>query len=78
MMVNLGLVANADHTVFVCGNDAAAKTHVTTWLKDWFGWKDVVDLGDITNARGTEMYLPIWLRLWGALGTGLFNVKIVR
>ena len=78
LMVNPGLVANADHTMFMCGNDAAAKTQVTDWLKNWFGWKDVIDLGDITNARGTEMYLPIWLRLWGALGTGMFNVKIVR
>lgn len=78
LMVNPGLVANADHTMFVCGNDAAAKTQVTDWLKGWFGWKDVIDLGDITNARGTEMYLPIWLRLWGALGTGMFNVKIVK
>jgi len=78
LMVNPGLVANADHTVFVCGNDATSKTQVTDWLKNWFGWKDVIDLGDITNARGTEMYLPIWLRLWGALGTGMFNVKIVK
>ena len=27
---------------------------------------------------GTEMHLPIWLRLWGALGTGLFNVKVAK
>jgi hypothetical protein len=51
---------------------------VTEWLKSWCGWKDVIDLGDITTARGTEMYLPIWLRIWGALGTGMFNVKIVK
>ena len=78
LMVNPGLVANADHTMFVCGNDVAAKAQVTAWLKEWFGWKDVLDLGDITSARGTEMYLPIWLRMWGALGTGMFNVKVVR
>ena len=78
LMVNPGLVADADHTLFVCGNDVDAKAQVTEWLKGWFGWKDVLDLGDITSARGTEMYLPIWLRLWGALGTGMFNVKVVR
>jgi len=78
LMVNPALVGNGDHTIFVSGNDAAAKAQVTEWLKGWFGWKDVIDLGDITNARGTEMYLPIWLRLWGALGTGMFNVKIVK
>jgi hypothetical protein len=31
-----------------------------------------------STARGTEMLLPIWLRLMGALGTGHFNVKVVR
>lgn len=78
LMVNPGLIAGGDHTMFVCGNDAGAKAQVTEWLRSWFGWKDVIDLGDITGARGAEMYLPIWLRLWGALGTGLFNVKIVK
>jgi predicted dinucleotide-binding enzyme len=78
LMVNPSLVANADHTMFVCGNDADAKAQVTGWLTSWFGWKDVIDLGDITNARAAEMYLPIWLRLWGALGTGMFNIKVMR
>jgi hypothetical protein len=78
LMVNPGQLANADHTMFVCGNDAAAKAQVTEWLKGWFGWKDVIDLGDITNARGTEMLLPIWVRLWGALQSPMFNFKIVK
>ena len=43
-----------------------------------FGWWQITDVGDITAARGTEMYLPIWLRLWGVLGTGVFNVKVVK
>jgi len=38
----------------------------------------VIDLGDIEQARGTEMYLALWTRLWGALGTPHFNLKIVR
>ena len=38
----------------------------------------VVDLGDITTARGAEMLLPIWVQLWGALGTPMFNFKIAR
>jgi 8-hydroxy-5-deazaflavin:NADPH oxidoreductase len=70
-------LARGDHSVFVSGNDAAAKAQVTDILRA-FGWIDVIDLGDITTARGTEMLLPIWLRLWGALGTGLFNIKVVR
>ena len=67
----------AESSVFVSGNDAAAKATVTELLQS-FGHTDVIDLGDITTARGTEMLLPVWLRLMGALGTASFNVKIVR
>ena len=49
--------------VFGSGNDAEAKLQVTHLLITWFGWKHAIDLGDITTTRGTEMYLPIWLRL---------------
>ncbi len=31
--------------------------------------------GDIIAARGMEMYLPLWLRLRGATGTGVLNVE---
>lgn len=78
VMVNPAGVGGGDHTMFVCGNDAEARANVTRWLGEWFGWRDVIDLGDITNARGTEMLLPIWVRLMGALGTPKFNFKIVR
>ena len=66
-----------DHTVFVCGNDAGAKKAVTQLLAS-FGWPQpsIIDLGDITAARGTEMLLPIWLRLWGTLGHPDFNFHI--
>ncbi len=64
-------------SVFVSGNDAAAKAIVTELLES-FGHTDVIDLGDITTARGTEMLLPVWLRLMGSLGTATFNFKIVR
>jgi predicted dinucleotide-binding enzyme len=77
LMVDPGQLAGGDHTMFVAGNDAAAKAEVTSVLKA-FGWKDIVDLGDITMARGTEMWLPLWVRLYGALQTPLFNLKIVR
>jgi predicted dinucleotide-binding enzyme len=77
VMVDPGQVAGGDHHLFVCGNDAGAKAQVVEWLRTWFGWREVIDVGDITAARGTEMYLPLWLRLMGALGTPLFNVKIV-
>jgi 8-hydroxy-5-deazaflavin:NADPH oxidoreductase len=78
LMVNPRQLADGDHHIFVSGNDAEAKTQVTNLLTTWFGWKHIVDLGDITTARGTEMYLPIWLRLWGTLGTGMFNIQVVK
>jgi hypothetical protein len=78
VMVDPSQVAGGNHDIFVSGNDAEAKKRVTSLLKEWFGWKSVIDLGDITTARGTEMILPIWVRLWGALGTPMFNFKIAR
>ena len=77
IMVNPSLVPG-NHDVFVCGNDAGAKSKVTEILKNWFGWKSVIDLGDITSARGVEMMMPLWIRLMGALQTPNFNYKIVR
>jgi hypothetical protein len=77
LMVDPSLLAGGDHSMFVCGNDASAKEEVTGMLKG-FGWKDVIDLGDISNARGTETWLALWTRLMGALKTPMFNVKVVR
>ncbi|MGY3318540.1 NADPH-dependent F420 reductase [Arthrobacter sp. TE12232] len=77
VMVDPARVAGGEHSVFVSGNDADAKAAVTGILKS-LGHRDVIDLGDITSARGAEMILPIWLRIWGALGTGEFNFKIAR
>ena len=70
-------IISGDHNVFVSGNDKPAKSTVTDLLKS-FGWKEknIIDLGDISTARGTEMLLPIWLRLWGALGHTNFNFHI--
>src|SRR3954470_4467642 len=78
VMVNPAQVAGGDHDLFICGNDAAAKKRVSELLTRWFGWRAPIDLGDITAARGTEMILPIWLRLMGTLGTPMFNFKIAR
>jgi 8-hydroxy-5-deazaflavin:NADPH oxidoreductase len=78
LMVDAGRVAGGDHQAFICGDDAEAKSQVTKILTEWFGWKHVLDLGDISKARGTESYLALWIRLYGALGTADFNVKIMR
>ncbi len=77
LMVDPTQLAGADHTVFVGGNDTESKAKVTELLQS-FGWTDIIDLGDITTARGMEMLLPIWLRLFGALQKPIFNFKIVR
>lgn len=77
VMVDPASVAGGDHSVFVSGNDAAAKEVVSGLLRE-FGHRDIIDLGDITTARGAEMMLPVWVRIWGALGTGAFNFKIAR
>jgi predicted dinucleotide-binding enzyme len=78
IMVNPGKIGGGDHHMLLCGNDAGAKSTVGELLKTQFGWKNLVDLGDITNARGTESYLALWIRLWGSLKTAEFNIKIVR
>jgi hypothetical protein len=77
VMVDPGLVPGS-HTIFMAGNDEGAKAQVSELLRS-FGWpaEDIMDLGDITAARGAEMYLPLWLRLWGATGTGHLNVKVL-
>jgi len=78
LMVTPSKVNGGDHDLFISGNDAQAKAKVVDILKNWFGWKSVVDLGDITSARATEMILPIWVRLMGLYQTPNFNFKIVR
>ncbi len=77
VMVNPGLIPGG-HSIFVSGDDATAKRTVTGILRS-FGWSDadVIDLGDITTARGTEAYLALWLRLIGKLGTSHFNIRVV-
>jgi hypothetical protein len=65
------------HTLFVSGNDPEAKRTVRG-LVESFGWRDIVDLGDITTTRATESYLALWMSLWNTLGTAAFNIQVVR
>lgn len=69
-----------EHDLFICGNDAGAKNEVKKLLSEWFGWKpaNIIDMGDISNSRGTEMFLAMWIRLFGLFGSPHFNVKVVR
>ena len=64
-------------TMLLCGNDAEAKGKIVALLKS-FGWKDIIDLGDITKSRATEMLLPLWLSLMGTFGHPNFGFKVVH
>lgn len=79
LMANPNLIAGGNHVNYICGNDTDAKKSCIDLIKQ-FGWKDqnILDLGDITNARGTEATLLIWLRVYGATKTGAFNFSIVK
>ena len=78
LMLNPSLVAG-NHNAFLSGNDEGSKEKVKTLLQT-VGWssENIIDLGDISTARGTEMLLPIWIRLWGALGTDKFNFYVQK
>lgn len=66
------------HTMFLCGNDARAKTRVVDFLKTWFQWGDILDLGDISAARGMEMMVIAWVRIMNSLGHANFNWHVQR
>jgi predicted dinucleotide-binding enzyme len=77
-MVNPSMIGGGNHANFLCGNNPEAKARVIQLLNQ-FGWKNesLIDLGDITNSRGTEALLHLWLRVWSVKQTGAFNFAIV-
>lgn len=79
LMVNPMLVNNGNHTLPICGNDEGAKTKVVSLLNT-FGWKteNILDLGDLSAARGMEAWLLLWVRLFGKLQTPMFQMSIVK
>ena len=77
VMVDPSTVGDGDTTVFVAGDDEEARQQVSELLSG-LGWLDIVELDGLQSARGLEMWLPLWVRLMGALGTGQFNIKLVR
>ncbi len=76
VMVEPSLVPG-HHTVFVSGNDQRAKGRVMDFLRT-LGWVSIIDLGDISSARAAEQLLPLWVRLYSKLGTGLFNIAVMK
>ena len=77
VMVDPAIVPGS-HNIFMAGDDEGAKAQVAELLQS-FGWpaEDIMDLGDISAARGMEMFLPLWLRLYMSRGTGHLNVNVV-
>jgi predicted dinucleotide-binding enzyme len=81
-MVNAAVMGHPERLggetdAFIAGNDGSAKKRVEEILRE-FGWKSVIDLGDLTAARAMEGYLLLWLRISAALKSALLNVKVVR
>jgi len=77
LMVNPKMLKGGDHTIFMAGDDPAAKTQVADLLKS-FGWTDILDLGPLMAAHGPEMYLGLWVGLYGSLKNGMINIKVQR
>ena len=80
LMVDAKLVNKGDHHLFICGNNADAKNKTAHFLVDTFHWKagNIIDLGGIENARATEGVVPFWVTVLQAIGTPMFNFKIVK
>jgi len=63
--------------VFLSGNDPDAKETVMKILREWFGWKSVLDLGDISTSRGVEMYMALWTNLKQVIPAERINIKVI-
>ncbi|MDQ1679958.1 MAG: 8-hydroxy-5-deazaflavin:NADPH oxidoreductase [Frankiaceae bacterium] len=73
------LLVRGPHTVFVAGDDIAAKAAVVDLLAS-FGWPrpDILDLGGLIASRGLEAYVLFWVNVRMTLGTNHFNIAVVR
>jgi predicted dinucleotide-binding enzyme len=65
------------HTVFVAGNDPAAKAQVDEFLRT-LGWTDIIDLGDSSAFRAMEQLIPLWMALERVTGGPEFQLALVR
>lgn len=77
VMVDPTRVGDGGTTMFVAGDDAKARGVVVSLLQA-LGWRDVIEFEELSAARGMEMWLPLWIRLLGRLGTADFNIRVVR
>jgi 8-hydroxy-5-deazaflavin:NADPH oxidoreductase len=77
VMVDPSRAGDGETTMFVAGDDPDARAMVVDLLEQ-LGWHDVIEFVDLAAARGMEMWLPLWARLMGRLGTPDFNIRVVR
>jgi len=77
VLVNPKACGGQETTMFLAGDDPDARATVAGIASD-LGWTDIVQFDDLTAARGLEMWLPLWIRLFRQFGTAMFNIKVVR
>jgi 8-hydroxy-5-deazaflavin:NADPH oxidoreductase len=79
IMVNPQMIGGGDHINYISGNDTTAKNKVKNLLNQ-IGWRDenIIDLGDISAARATEAFVPVWVRVMGVVKSGAFNFRLIR
>lgn len=77
VMVQPSLIPS-EPDLLIAGNSAEAKAKVTALARNEFGWTSIIDLGDISGARGTEHLMPLWLRLFMTGGSPLVALKVIR
>jgi len=65
------------HTVLIASNHDQAKQRVVELLSS-FGWKDILDLGDLSACRAMESLAPMWIRLNERLGHVYFDLAVTR
>jgi len=68
--------AGGKPTMFICGNDAAAKKTVTSLL-DQFGW-ETADMGQVEAARAIEPLCILWCIPGFAAGDWVHAFKLLR
>lgn len=68
---------DGDPTMWICGNDNAAKQTIVELLHN-FGWKDVVDLGGIEGARLLEPLCILWVMSGSKLENWHIAFKLLK
>lgn len=64
-------------TMFMCGNNQSAKTHVQEMLVE-LGWEDILDIGDIEKSRLLEPLCLLWVEYGVARDTWDHAVSIIQ